>query len=281
MYGPPGTGKSTIAEALAASAGVPLVEVTPSDLIISGAEGIERKARAVLQALAMLKDVVVLFDEFDSVLRRRNPGGKIENVFEFLTPGMLPKLKALHESSEKQRVCYLLGTNLVGDLDEAAIRKGRFDEKIGVYPPDLISRTGRLVSQLHRYKAKEAKEPGGRRRSQWPDDWRERAAEVIRLTAGGSMTILGRPGWLTAPPQRKLEEGTPFHYILGKGNRLEPIVPEKNRPKEPEGEGLDAKLEWEEWGWVCMWDKMMNEGEGSWLRLDEALRSASRSGAAR
>jgi ATP-dependent 26S proteasome regulatory subunit len=53
---------------------------------------------------------------------------------------MLPKLKALHDAAKKGRVVYLLATNLVGDLDEAAIRAGRFDAEVGLYPPDLLSR---------------------------------------------------------------------------------------------------------------------------------------------
>src|SRR5262249_34873755 len=67
LYGPPGTGKTTLVEAIAASAGVPLVEVTPSDILVGGAEGMERRARQVFQALSKLTRVVILFDEFDSI----------------------------------------------------------------------------------------------------------------------------------------------------------------------------------------------------------------------
>src|SRR5438309_6861088 len=104
-------------------------------------------ARVVFAALGMLTDAVILFDEFDSVLRRREPNSKIHNIYEFLTPGMLPKLKALNSAAKQRCVVYMLATNLVGDLDEAAIRSGRFDAKVGLYPPDLLSRAGQLVAQ--------------------------------------------------------------------------------------------------------------------------------------
>jgi hypothetical protein len=91
LHGPPGTGKTTMVEALASSAGVPLVEVTPSDLVISGEQGVESCARSVMRALKLLTRSVILFDEFEPILRRRTEKDTgPSNVFSFLTPGMLP-----------------------------------------------------------------------------------------------------------------------------------------------------------------------------------------------
>jgi SpoVK/Ycf46/Vps4 family AAA+-type ATPase len=54
LYGPPGTGKSTLPEALAAIVEIPLVEVTPSDIVVSGEQNVERRARHVFSALNVL-----------------------------------------------------------------------------------------------------------------------------------------------------------------------------------------------------------------------------------
>jgi hypothetical protein len=149
LHGPPGTGKTTLLEALAKSSRKRYLAVTPSDILVGGAEHIERRARAVFRALELLTDTVILFDEFDSVIRRRDPrAGTPKDVFEFLTPGMLPKLKDLRVAAKKRRVVFALATNLIGSLDNAAIRGGRFDKKIGIYPPDRVSRVGWLVSGL-------------------------------------------------------------------------------------------------------------------------------------
>jgi hypothetical protein len=87
LYGPPGTGKTTVAEALAKSANVPLVEVTPSDILIGGEENVERRAKAVFSALSMLTHVVILFDEFDSILQAREEDkDPPSNIFRFLAP---------------------------------------------------------------------------------------------------------------------------------------------------------------------------------------------------
>ena len=263
LYGPPGTGKSTIAEALAASAKCPLFEITPSDLIVGGAEQVERRARIVFVALSMLSETVILFDEFDSVLKRRQPGTKIENIFEFLTPGMLPKLKKLHESAEERRAAYVLATNMVGDLDEAAIRDGRFDAKLGIYPPDLMSRTGRLISELIKVEG-----------ITLDDGALGRAAKVIHATAAGGMTRLGKRGWFTKP-KRDPESKTPFYFIQkGKAEDCpKSLKAEKERPEKPEPENRptdDSNREWQEWGLVNAWDQRLGSNP-TWSDLQAAL----------
>jgi SpoVK/Ycf46/Vps4 family AAA+-type ATPase len=138
FHGPAGTGKTTFAEALAKSCEVPLVEVTPSDIIVGGEEAVERRIRAVTEALTLLTRVVILFDEFDPVLWRRDPSDSTpRSVFTFLTPGMLPKLKDLRRCAKKRSCAFALSTNLIGGLDPAAVREGRFDQKLGIYSPTL------------------------------------------------------------------------------------------------------------------------------------------------
>ncbi|MCU1348920.1 MAG: ATPase central protein, partial [Acidobacteria bacterium] len=148
LHGPPGTSKTTLIEALAATAGVPLVEVTPSDIVVRGTEAIEERARAVLRSLSLLTNAVILFDEFDPVLRSRTSGDAETSMFTFLTAGMLPKLKRLYDSAAERHIAYALVTNFRNELDGAAIRGGRFDEQIGIYPPDLLSRYGRLHQEV-------------------------------------------------------------------------------------------------------------------------------------
>jgi len=247
LYGPPGTGKTTLLEALASSCEVPFVEITPSDLLAGGAEQVERRARALFTALSLLSDVVILFDEFDSILRRRVSSDPTPaTIFAFLTPGMLPKFKNLHSRAKHRRVAYALATNLVGTLDEAAIREGRFDVHAGVFPPDLLSRVGRLLSQLERIDGA---------RLQWNLD---RILEVINETSGGPMSRLGKKGWFTAASWKTLkhvEKGTVFDYVLKNGDR--PAFPprEKDFKSIVVGEGPRAREETAAWAFVDLFDR--------------------------
>ncbi len=182
FYGPPGTGKTTLAESLALSSNVSLLKLSPSDLILQGQELIEGRAHDVFEALAMLTQCVIIFDEFEPVLKNRkkddillsdrdktnweSPINRIDYdtmrmseaiqrisqrddpKFRFVLSGMLPKFGKLHDAAENQSFVYYLGTNIFNDIDEAAKRPGRFDKYFPVYKPDPLSRAGLLLYRL-------------------------------------------------------------------------------------------------------------------------------------
>lgn len=241
LHGPAGTGKTTLVEALAWTCKVPLIEVTPSDIAKGGEAEIELRARTVFEALSLLSRVIILFDEFDPVLKRREVNSKHPfNIFSFLTPGMLPKLKTLNDRAKDRSVAYVLITNLIGSLDEAAIRKGRFDEKVGIYPPDLLSRYGRFM-MLFTDSDGSPKE--------------ERVREVMQKTAGLGMTVLMTNGWFRRS-SNKDEADTPIYFVLHEDGKLPSRLPEPEDflPRKRRGEGTAAQKEYEEWTWINNWD---------------------------
>ncbi len=244
LHGPAGTGKTTLIEALAVDCDVPMVEVTPSDLVKRGVENVEQRARTVFEALSMLTRVVILFDEFDPVLKRRDAAKNTSlSLFSFLTPGMLPKLKELNNQAKKRSVAYVLITNLIGELDEAAVRQGRFDERLGIYPPDFLSRTGRFLDQVKNHEGFDFDKV----------DWK-RIIEVIQHTGGMGMTTLGKPGWFTYTKKKATESGLPMAHILDdKEEELENIEPDDTL-KNIRGEGRVAVTEYLQWKCIKLWD---------------------------
>lgn len=121
-YGPPGTGKTALARHLAEQLQRPLLLKRASDLLSSWVGETEQRLAAMFQQ-AVEENAVLLLDEADSMLRRRQSARaswEVTQVNELLTQ---------MEAFDGVFVC---ATNLVEDLDEAAAR--RFDYKIRLDP---------------------------------------------------------------------------------------------------------------------------------------------------
>jgi hypothetical protein len=189
----------------------------------------------------LLTRVVILFDEFDPVLWRRDPGTRPKDVFAFLIPGMLPKLRMLYKTAERRSAAYVLITNLIGSLDEPTIREGRFDEKIGIYPPDLLSRCGRFWSEAASLLMN--KDPPKDPKAVLNEASKGRLKRLLADSAGAGMQALNRQGWFI----RSL-----YYYIDDKGK---PDAPGKDaRLEGVNGTGERAEVEYLQWRWVERWD---------------------------
>lgn len=139
LYGPPGTGKSTIAEQIAKAKGWPLVTITPSDFITSGADQVETKAKSIFKVLEEQDEMVVIFDEIDRLILDRDSSlyHAQSDLFQFMTPSMLVKLKDLRT---KGKIIFIIATNYEGRIDKAIKRKGRIDNLYLVLPHDMGGR---------------------------------------------------------------------------------------------------------------------------------------------
>jgi hypothetical protein len=239
FYGPPATGKTTLAEALAFSSGVPLVRLSPFDLVVdprgSDEPGtIQGRAQIVFEALSMLTRTVILFDEFETALANRSEEGK--PAIASVVAGLLPKLVKLHDVALTQGLVYFLATNYRKRLDDAAIRRGRFDIHLPVFHPDPLSRTATLFYRLERVRAA-ARRKGCEDAKAWTGDaWQldssaaVRLLEIIAREANTSATALAQdvfrlPPWILNSEQEwpnEWKKDLPvFTYILENAPDLE------------------------------------------------------------
>lgn len=165
LYGPPGTGKTTVAEQMAVKLGWPLITITVSDFLADGAAAMEARAKLIFQILCEQGDVVILFDEIDQFLLDRNSVWyeTQEDVFKFMTPGMLTKLQDLRDTG---RSIFIAATNYYERIDSAIKRRGRFDAKFLLSLPDRKRR----LSYVAGFISDRIKEEASQSKLTWPID---------------------------------------------------------------------------------------------------------------
>jgi SpoVK/Ycf46/Vps4 family AAA+-type ATPase len=91
----------------------------------------QAEANIIFRMLAETERVVVLFDEFDELVRERG-SSKAEPFSRLLTTAMLPKLASIHKGAS---LVFIIATNNIGEFDLAIRRQGRFDRVVQIMPP--------------------------------------------------------------------------------------------------------------------------------------------------
>ena len=133
FFGPPGTSKTDLSKKVADFLGWPLLSIDPSLLLRKGMDGIQAEANSIFRILEQTECVVVLFDEFDELVRERASGTE-QPFSRLLTTAMLPKLASLRK---KGTLVFIIATNNIAQFDLAIRRPGRFDRIFQIMPPTL------------------------------------------------------------------------------------------------------------------------------------------------
>jgi hypothetical protein len=137
LFGPPGTSKTEVAKAIAADLEWSLVEIDPSHFLQDSLQNIYVQAEKIFEDVMDMAGVVVLFDEMDALVQKRDADTAIDTESRFLTTYMLPKLAKLHDRGQ---LVFLMATNFQAHFDDAIKRAGRFDFLLCMGPPTLAAK---------------------------------------------------------------------------------------------------------------------------------------------
>ncbi len=135
LFGPPGTGKTMIAKAIATELNAQFLNVKSSNIMSQWVGVAERNLARLFEVARRYPISVIFLDETEALVGKRGGQSTVMNrvVPEFLSQvdGMDPKVN-----------CILLmgATNRPWDMDEAALRTGRFGEKFYVGLPETAAR---------------------------------------------------------------------------------------------------------------------------------------------
>jgi len=139
FFGPPGTSKTELSKEIAHFLGWPYLAIDPSPLLRNGMDGIQAEANSIFRMLEETERVVVLFDEFDELVRERG-SSKAEPFSRLLTTAMLPKLASIHK---RATLVFIIATNSIGEFDLAIRRPGRFDRVLQIMPPTYVAKVAK------------------------------------------------------------------------------------------------------------------------------------------
>lgn len=139
FFGPPGTSKTELANQIAEFLGWPALPIDPSHLLRGGMDGMQAEANIIFRMLEETERVVVLFDEFDELVRERG-SSNAQPFSRLLTTAMLPKLASIHK---RATLVFIIATNSIGEFDLAIRRQGRFDRVLQIMPPTYEAKIGK------------------------------------------------------------------------------------------------------------------------------------------
>jgi hypothetical protein len=137
LFGPPGTSKTEIVDQISDYIGWPAFTVDPSYFVQGGLDAIQAQANKIFRMLSSAEEIIVLFDEFDEMVRNR--ANADEAMSRFLTTAMLPKLAKINK---QRRIIFIVATNFIDIFDVAISRAGRFDYVIQMMPPTANAKSG-------------------------------------------------------------------------------------------------------------------------------------------
>lgn len=134
LYGPPGNGKTMIAKAIACEVGAHFYVVKSSDIVSKWVGESERNIANLFETANKQDKAIIFVDEMDSLFSKRGKDSNNDSrVNEFL--------QQMDGFSKKNSNLLFLGaTNRPWNIDDAALRSGRFSEKIYVPLPDIETR---------------------------------------------------------------------------------------------------------------------------------------------
>ena len=139
FYGPPGTGKTMLAKAVAGEIDAAFFTVRPSDIMSKWVGEAEQNISKLFSAAKQFERAIIFIDEVEALIPKRSGSGS--TVMQRVVPQILTEMEGFGRNDTKDNAVLFIGaTNEPWALDPAAMRPGRFDEKVYIPLPNSNAR---------------------------------------------------------------------------------------------------------------------------------------------
>lgn len=140
FQGPPGTGKTYLARAIAGEAGVAFFSAVGSEFVEMFAGIAAARVNNLFVTARKKSPAIIFIDEVDAIGRARSALGSDPGSMERESAllAMLVQMDGIHGRLEN--VLTIGATNLVGEMDQALLRPGRFEVIYEIPSPNPVAR---------------------------------------------------------------------------------------------------------------------------------------------
>ena len=142
LYGEPGTGKTLLAKALAREANAGIYVVGIPDVLHSLFGRTEKYIQAIFNEAKKNAPVIIFMDEIDALAGHRQFSTEVTSR---IVSVLLTNLEGLRERDSG--IVIVGATNLLGSIDKALLRPGRFDLVVNVPLPEEEQR--KQIFEIH------------------------------------------------------------------------------------------------------------------------------------
>jgi cell division protease FtsH len=140
LHGPPGTGKTLLAKAVAHESGATFFSQSAASFVEMFVGVGAARIRRLFRVAAKHAPAIVFIDELDAVGGRR--GVEMSGERDQTLNQLLVELDGF---TSRKDVVVIAASNLLGKLDPALLRPGRFDRQVFISMPDVGGREGILL----------------------------------------------------------------------------------------------------------------------------------------
>jgi cell division protease FtsH len=147
LFGPPGTGKTLLARAVAGEAHAAFFSIAASEFIEAIVGVGASRVRDLFTKAKEAAPAIIFIDELDAIGRSRQGSASVTGANDEREQTLDQILTEMDGFDSDQAVVVLGATNRPEILDQALLRPGRFDRRVGVQPPDRDGR--RKILEVH------------------------------------------------------------------------------------------------------------------------------------